>query len=168
MPLQMQYQIRPLKNAASIDHGTGASVILLWDCPNRDRNLAQEIQGCLTERPRGVRKSRKEFPGQRICRLGSSGVRLGAWNSPFTRPNRRKSVRFPIMRCNPLSAWVLCSSLPRAAVEIVRTIYDSAPRQHNSRHYANIVNSLVHGCLQHFLDIPLALGTGFALLLCTN
>jgi hypothetical protein len=124
----MQYQIRPLKNAASIDYGTGASVIGI--ALTGIENLAQEIQGCLRERPRGVRKSRKEFRGQRICLLPWIVCGFGPLKSPFTRPNRRKSVPFQIMRCNLLRACWLCRLYSLACWPIVGTIYNSTLRHH--------------------------------------
>jgi hypothetical protein len=38
----------------------------------------------------------------------SDRVLLGALKPPNTRPKRRESVRFPIMRCNLLRSWLLC------------------------------------------------------------
>ena len=86
----------------------GRLFALLWDCTHRGRNLAQEIPSCLRDHVDFAK-------AETICRAENPPpwivCGLEPLKSQYTRPNRRDSLRFPIMRCNPLCSWLLCRLL---------------------------------------------------------
>ena len=83
----------------------GRPFALLWDCTHRDRNLAQEIQGCSRDRADFV-KAENNSPDRESS--PSDRVRLGAVEIAMEVSNRRKFLRFSITSCNLLHPWLLC------------------------------------------------------------
>src|SRR5437867_6014029 len=76
--------------------------------------------------------------------------------------NRRKSVRFSIMRCNLLDSWLLRMLNPSAAGESSEQFTIRNRRRHKFEKLNHPVNSLVGRLLKHFWNNISPLGTPVA------